>query len=333
MRDAGFPWWHFTCFEDRSMSSNPFTEGRSRRGVLHAGLQMAIGSLAARAPPVRAQAGSPDIATRAIPHSGERLPVIGLGTANDFMVAPQGEAKATLKKVVDDLLAQGCKLIDTASSYGLAESVLGDLLSDQDRAKIFLATKLENGGQKAGTVEFKRSLERLRFPQVDLLQLHNVRDPNQSLAAFRDWKTQGLCRYVGITTTYKSDYEAAEAVLRKEKPDFFQVDYSLRDREAEKRLLPAAADVGAAVLTALPFGRSSVFSVVRGKSVPEWAADFDATTWPQFFLKFLLGHEAVTAVIPGTTNPAHLADNISAGRGRFPDAGQRRTMIKFFDAL
>ena len=259
--------------------------------------------------------------------------MIGLGTANNFQVVQQGEAKATLKKVLDDLLAQGCKLIDTASSYGSAESVLGDLLSDQDRSKIFLATKLENGSQNAGAIELKRSLERLRFPRVDLLQLHNVRDANQSLAAFRDWKAQGFCRYIGITTTFKSDYEAAEAVLRREKPDFFQVDYSLGDREAEKRLLPAAVDVGAAVLTALPFGRSSVFTAVRGKSVPEWASEFDATTWPQFFLKFLLGHEAVTAAIPGTTNPAHLADNISAGRGRFPDSGQRKAMIKFFDTL
>ena len=246
---------------------------------------------------------------------------------------PTGEAKANLKKIVDDLLAQGCKLIDTASSYGAAESVLGDLLSDQDRAKVFLATKIENGDKSAGSAEFKRSLERLRYRQVDLLQLHNVQDPKQSLAAFRDWKSQGLCRYIGITTTFKQDFDAAEAVLRREKPDFFQVNYSLGDREAEKRLLPAAADAGAAVLTALPFGRSSVFSAVRGKSVPEWGRDFDATTWPQFFLKFLLGHEAVTAVIPGTTNPAHLADNISAGRGRFPDAGQRQAMIKFFDAL
>jgi aryl-alcohol dehydrogenase-like predicted oxidoreductase len=315
------------------MGANPFTQGPSRRAVLYAGLEVAMGSLAYRALPAHAQPGSPDVATRAIPHSGERLPVIGLGTANDFQVAQQGEAKANLKKVVDDLLAQGCKLIDTASSYGAAESVLGDMLSNQDRAKIFLATKLESGSQKAGGVEFKRSLERLRFSRVELLQLHNVRDPNQSLAAFRDWKAQGLCRYIGITTTFKGDYEAAEAVLRREKPDFFQVDYSLRDREAEKRLLPAAADVGAAVLTALPFGRSSVFSAVRGKTVPEWASEFDATTWPQFFLKFLLGHAAVTAVIPGTTNPAHLADNISAGRGRFPDSAQRQAMIKFFDAL
>jgi aryl-alcohol dehydrogenase-like predicted oxidoreductase len=313
------------------MGANSSTRGPSRRAILNAGLGIGAAALANRARPARAQGG--DVVTRAIPHSGEKIPVIGLGTANEFQVMPQGEARAKLKKVVDDLLAQGCKLIDTASSYGVAESVLGDLLSDQDRARIFLATKLENGSAKAGAIEFKRSRERLRFAHVDLLQLHNVQDPNQSLAAFRDWKAQGLCRYIGITTTYKSDYGAAEAVLRREKPDFFQVDYSLADREAEKRLLPAAADVGAAVLTALPFGRSSVFASVRGKSVPEWAADFDATTWPQFFLKFLLGHEAVTAVIPGTTNPAHLADNISAGRGRFPNAGQRQAMIKFFDAL
>ena len=157
------------------MSSNPFTQGPSRRVVLYAGLEIAIGSLAYRALPAGAQPGSPDLATRAIPHSGERLPVIGLGTANDFQVAQQGEAKATLKKVVDDLLAQGCKLIDTASSYGSAESVLGDLLSDQDRSKIFLATKLENGSQKADTIEFKRSLEgALRGFQFACLQSRNT---------------------------------------------------------------------------------------------------------------------------------------------------------------
>ncbi len=284
------------------------------------------------AAPVAAQADAP-VATKAIPHSGERIPVIGLGTANDFQKRPQGAERDKLKKVVDDLLAQGCKLIDTASSYGEAESVLGDLLSDQERAKVFLATKIEDGSRKGGLAEFRHSLERLRYRQVDLLQLHNVQNPHQDLAPFRDWKGQRLCRYVGVTTTFKSDYDAAEAVIRREKPDFFQVDYSLADRTAEKRLLPAARDAGAAVLTALPYGRSSVFAAVRGKSVPEWASEFDATTWPQFFLKFLLGHEAVTTVIPGTTNPAHLADNVSAGRGRFPDAKQRQAMIDFFSSL
>jgi aryl-alcohol dehydrogenase-like predicted oxidoreductase len=313
------------------MDSYFLSKGSSRRQLLRGAAGIAAGSLLSAAPAF-GQSDSP-IATRAIPASGERIPVIGLGTANDFMSRQEGEGRANLNKVVDDLLAQGCKLIDTASSYGSAESVLGDLLSDQDRSKVFLATKIENGSREAGLAEFRRSLERLRYKQVDLLQLHNVRDRRQDLTPFRDWKAQGLCRYVGITTTYKSDYDAAEAVLRREKPDFLQVDYSLADREAEKRLLPAARDAGAAVLTALPFGRSSVFSAVRGKSVPEWAREFDATTWPQFFLKFLLGHEAVTAVIPGTTNPAHLADNISAGRGRFPDASQRKAMVEFFAAL
>jgi aryl-alcohol dehydrogenase-like predicted oxidoreductase len=304
----------------------------SRRRLLQGGLAVAAGLLLDGVPSAFGQADAA-MATRPIPHSGERIPVIGLGTANEFQVRPEADARANLKKVVDDLLAQGCKLIDTASSYGSAESVLGDLLSDQDRSKVFLATKIENGSKQEGSVEFRRSLQRLRYQRVDLLQLHNVRDRRQDLSPFRDWKAQGLCRYVGITTTFKNDYDAAEAVLRGEKPDFFQVDYSLADRDAEKRLLPAARDAGAAVLTALPFGRSSIFSAVRGKSVPEWARDFDATTWPQFFLKFLLGHEAVAAVIPGTTNPAHLADNISAGRGRFPDARQRQAMIEFFQAL
>jgi aryl-alcohol dehydrogenase-like predicted oxidoreductase len=309
-----------------------FVTDPSRRRILQSTAGLVVGALAGGKNRAFAETDAA-IATKPIPHSGEALPVVGLGTANEFMTTPEGDARANLKKVVDDLVAQGCKLIDTASTYGAAESVLGDLLSDQDRAKVFLATKIENGDKSAGSAEFKRSLERLRYRQVDLLQLHNVRNRHQDLAPFREWKAQGLCRYVGITTTYKSDYGAAEAVIAKEKPDFFQVDYSLADREAEKRLLPAARDAGAAVLTALPYGRSSVFSAVRGKSVPEWARDFDATTWPQFFLKFLLGHAAVTAVIPGTTNPAHLADNVSAGRGRFPDARQRKAMIDFFDSL
>jgi aryl-alcohol dehydrogenase-like predicted oxidoreductase len=305
----------------------------TRRQILHAGLGITAGALANWKISALARSDPSPLETRPIPHSGQRIPVVGLGTANGFEAPQEGEEKDALKKVILELLSEGGSLIDTASSYGSAESVLGDLLSDQDRAKVFLATKLENGDERAGAPELKRSLERLRYRQVDLLQLHNVQDPNQSLAAFRNWRAQGLCQYIGITTTSKHDYRAAENILRRERPDFLQVDYSLSDREAEKRLLPMAADVGAAVLTALPFGRSSVFSAVRGKSVPEWAREFDATTWPQFFLKFLVGNETVTTVIPGTANPAHMADNISAGRGRFTDAGQRKAMIEFFEAL
>jgi aryl-alcohol dehydrogenase-like predicted oxidoreductase len=314
------------------MSSQFVSPASSRRTFMGWSIAVATNSVLNSPKSASAQTGA-TVATRTIPHSNEQLPVIGLGTANNFQIEPQGADKITLKKVVDDLLAQGCKLIDTASSYGAAESVLGDLLSDQDRAMVFLATKIEDGSSNAGLAELRKSLERLRYRQVDLLQQHNVRDSHQDLAPFRDWKAQGLCRYIGVTTTFKNDYDAAEAVIRREKPDFFQVDYSLADRTAEKRLLPAAQEVGTAVLTALPFGRSSVFTAVRGKSVPEWAHEFGATTWAQFFLKFLLGHEAVTAVIPGTTNPAHLADNISAGRGPFPDARQRKAMIDFFTEL
>ena len=311
-----------------SFPTNVCSRRSFMRGAAGAAVLRALGDVR----PAAAQAESA-VATKAIPHSGERIPVIGLGTANDFQSRPRGAERDKLKKVVDDLLATGCKLIDTASSYGEAESVLGDLLSDRDRDKVFLATKIEDGSAKGGLAELHRSLHRLRYQSVDLLQLHNVQNPHQDLAPFRDWKKQGLCRYVGVTTTFKGDYDAAEAVIRRQKPDFFQVDYSLGDRSAERRLLPAAREAGAAVLTALPYGRRSVFAAVRGRSVPEWAREFDATTWPQFFLKFLLGDDAVTAVISGTTNPAHLAENISAGRGRFPDAKQRQAMIDFFTAL
>lgn len=308
------------------------TTSMSRRALMQWSIAVATLSAVNDAKLAIAQSGYP-VATCAIPHSNELIPVIGLWHSERFSDQPAEPEKVTLKTIIDELLAQGCKLIDTASSYGAAESVLGDLLSDQDRSKVFLATKIEDGSKNGGLSEFQNSLERLRYRQVDLLQQHNVNDPHQDLAPFRDWKAQGLCRYVGVTTTFKNDYDAAETVIRREKPDFFQVDYSLADRTAEERLLPAARDAGAAVLTALPFGRSSVFQVVRGKTVPEWAHEFGATTWAQFFLKFLLGHETVTAVIPGTTNPSHLADNISAGRGSFPDAGQRKAMVNFFNEL
>jgi aryl-alcohol dehydrogenase-like predicted oxidoreductase len=176
-------------------------------------------------------------------------------------------------------------------------------------------------------------LHRLHTDRVDLMQLHNVSDPHQDLAMLREWKSQGLCRYIGITTSSGDDFDAVEAVLRQQKPDFLQVNYSLADRMAEQRVIPAAAEIGAAVLTDLPFARNRLFAAVRGQKLPEWAGDFDATSWAQFFLKYLLGNEAVTAVIPGTSNPQHMADNLAAGRGRLPDAAQRQRIVAFFEAL
>jgi aryl-alcohol dehydrogenase-like predicted oxidoreductase len=279
------------------------------------------------ASPVFAQTSAPLI-SRAIPSTGERLPAVGLGTADVF----NNDDEATRQKaatVLQSLIGGGGSLIDTASSYGDAESVLGDVIAPAGtRDKLFLATKLET----PDAAELKRSMARLKTAKLDLLQLHNVRDPQQSLARFADWKAQGLCRYIGITLTYHGDFGAVEAVLAREKPDFVQIDYSLDDREAEKRILPLAKDVKAGVLTALPFGRGRLFHAVRGKEIPDWAKPF-AASWAQFFLKFLLGHPQVTAVIPGTIDPVHMTDNLGAMRGDLPDPDQRRQMAAFIEAL
>jgi aryl-alcohol dehydrogenase-like predicted oxidoreductase len=176
-------------------------------------------------------------------------------------------------------------------------------------------------------------LQRLRTGRIDLMQLHNVDDPHQDLAILREWKSQGLCRYIGITTSSGGDFDAVEEMVRRERPDFLQVNYSLGDRAAEKRVIPAAAEVGAAVLTDLPFARNQLFGAVRGQRLPDWAGEFDATSWAQFFLKYLIGNQAVTAVTPGTSNPEQMADNLGAGRGRLPHAAQRQRMVAFFDAL
>ena len=280
------------------------------------------------------KSGTPALITRPIPHSGERLPVVGLGTSQVFEVGDDPARRKECAEVLKTLVAGGGKLIDTAPSYGTAEGVVGDLVAATGlNGRVFLATKLEDYDRRTAAAQLSGSLQRLRTNRVDLMQLHNVSDPHQDLAILREWKAQGYCRYFGITTSSGGDFAAVEAVVRREKPDFLQVNYSLGDRAAEKRVIPAAAEAGAAVLTDLPFGRNRLFRAVRGQKLPEWAAEFDAASWGQFFLKYLLGNEAVTAVIPGTSNPEHMADNLGAGRGRLPDAAQRARMVAFFEAL
>jgi aryl-alcohol dehydrogenase-like predicted oxidoreductase len=266
--------------------------------------------------------------SRGIPSSGERMPAVGLGTA--YVFDRDGEqTRRAAKEVVRTLVEAGGRLIDTASTYGEAESVLGGTIASEDlRDKVFIATKLE----APDAAELKRSLARLKTEKLDLLQLHNVRNPRQSLAQFKAWKAQGICRYVGITSTFHGDFAAMEAVIARERPDFVQIDYSLDDREAQKRILPLAAEVKAGVLTAQPFGRGQLLRAVRGRTVPDWAQDF-AGSWAQFFLKYLLADERVTAVIPGTSNPAHMADNLGAMRGRLPDADERNRMVAFLAGL
>jgi aryl-alcohol dehydrogenase-like predicted oxidoreductase len=266
--------------------------------------------------------------TRSIPGSGERIPAVGLGTAYVFDVNSEA-TRSKADAVLQALVKNGGRLIDTASTYGDAESVLGEVAASAGlREKLFIATKLESPDSE----ELKRSLARLKTASVDLLQLHNVRNKQQSLQRFRDWKKQGVCRYVGITSTFHRDYPAVEAVLRREKPDFVQVDYSLDNRGAEKTILPLAAEVKAGVLTAMPYGNGSLFRAVRGKQLPDWARVF-ANSWGQFFLKYLLSDTRVTVVIPGTGDPGHMADNAGAMRGPLPDPDQRRRMVEFVEAL
>jgi aryl-alcohol dehydrogenase-like predicted oxidoreductase len=278
------------------------------------------------APPVCGQASAP--IARAIPSSGELLPAVGLGTAQIF----DANDEATRQKaaaVLEALVAGGGRLVDTSSVYGEAETVLGEVTASSGlRQRLFIATKLES--PDAG--ELKRSQTRLRTQKFDLLQFHNVGDPQQSLAQFKEWKQQGACRYIGITSTRHRQYAAIEAVLLREKPDFVQIDYSLDDREAQRRILPAAAEVKSGVLTALPFGRARLFRAVRGKEIPDWARGF-AESWGQFFLKYLLSDRRVTAVIPGTADPAHMTDNVGAMRGSLPDPDQRQQMEAFADTL
>jgi aryl-alcohol dehydrogenase-like predicted oxidoreductase len=269
-----------------------------------------------------------NLLTRTIPSTGERLPAVGLGTAYVF----NSNDEATRQKavaVLQVLIAGGGRLVDTSSVYGDAEIVLGEAIVPAGlREQIFIATKLES----PDAAELKRSQTRLQMQSFDLLQFHNVRDPQQSLAQFKEWKAQGICRYIGITSTRHEQYAAIETVLLRERPDFVQIDYSLDDREVEKRILPTAAEVKAAVLTALPFGRARLFRAVRGRDVPDWAHGF-ADSWAQFFLKDLLGDPRVTAVIPGTSDSLHMSDNLGAMHGPLPNPDQRKRMVEFADTL
>jgi aryl-alcohol dehydrogenase-like predicted oxidoreductase len=272
---------------------------------------------------------------RAIPHgNGETLPAVGTGSAIIFDVGNDQAARARLTEVVRTLAAGGGTLIDTAPSYGTAESVIGDIVAATGlRPKLFLSTKLERYPKGGVAAEAKECLARLKTEKLDLLHLHNVRDPNQDMGELNALKAQGVIRYTGITTTFEASYDAAEAILKRTKPDFLEIDYAIDNREAEKRLLPAARDAGTAVLTALPFGRGRLFRTALGKPLPDFAAEIDCKSWAQFFLKFNLSHPAVTAVIPGTDKPEYMTDNLGAARGRLPDPAMRERMAKYIETV
>lgn len=268
--------------------------------------------------------------TRKIPRSGEALPVIGMGTWQTFDVGPS--EREPLVDVLKALLAAGGRVIDSSPMYGRAEEATGDVIA---RAAVsgrpFLATKVWTSGKAAGIAEMTRSLERMRTHKLDLMQIHNLLDWKTHLPVLREWKEAGKIRYLGITHYARSAFGDLEALLRREKLDFIQLPYNALDREAEKRLLPAAAETGTAVLVMRPFAEGALFQRVKGRALPSWAADIDCDSWAQLFLKFILGHPAVTCPIPATSKLKHMTDNLKAGFGRLPDADLRARIAAELD--
>ncbi len=256
---------------------------------------------------------------RPIPSSGEKIPALGLGTWQTFDVS--GARIAAVQPVLDRFLALGGRLVDSSPMYGNAEAAVGAMLKARGAGAVrpFLATKVWTSGAKEGVAQMRRSADRFGVKTVDLMQVHNLMDWKTHLPRMRAWKQAGTFRYIGVTHYQHGAFAELEQIIRKEKIDSVQLPYSVVDREAEKRLLPAAADAGVAVLILSPFESGALFRRVKGTALPAWATDIDCTSWAQVFLKFLLGHPAVTCPLPATDKVKHVEDNLGALRGRLPD--------------
>ena len=265
--------------------------------------------------------------TRTIPSSGEKLPVVGLGTWQTFDVGEDAAARAPLGEVLRTLFDNGGKVIDSSPMYGRSEGVVGDLLTAmQAHARAFVATKVWTSGKVQGEAQMRESMRRLQHRPIDLMQIHNLLDWRTHLATLRAWKAEGLVRHLGITHYSPSAHGELEAVMRAEPLDFVQLNYALDDRAAERRLLPLARERGMAVLVNMPFGGGGLLRRLSARPLPDFAQEIGCASWAQLCLKFLLGHPAVTCVIPGTRRPQHMADNARAGFGPVPDAAMRERM-------
>ena len=315
----------------------------SRRSVLRIGAGIGAAALLDRRRLVAAFQA--DRITKPIPKSGERIPVIGLGSASTFNVDAEAAGAAGPLEVVRLFHELGGTVIDTAPSYGRAEAFVGRAVGAIDAAEdLFLATKVnvEGRGVEAALEQMEESSEVLGKRTVDLMQVWNLGDNFRSLSdgyldahleAVRAWKERGRARYIGITTSFPRQYDLIESALRRHELDFVQLDYSIGDRVPEETLLPLARERGVAVLVNQPFTTGRLFSRVAGRDLPAWAADFDCESWAQFFLKFVVSHPAVTCAIPATSDPEHLVDNMGACRGRLPDEATRQRMVQVFETL
>ena len=264
---------------------------------------------------------------RPIPSSGETIPAVGLGTWQTFDVGATAAEREPRREVLRRFVELGGRVIDSSPMYGAAEGVVGALASELGIAgTLFVATKVWTSGRAAGIAQMEQSLRLFKKPRLDLMQIHNLVDWRTHLATLREWKQAGRIRYLGVTHYTASAYDELERVLRSEPLDFVQLNYSLGGREAERRILPLARERNIAVLVNRPFAEGGVFGRVRGRTLPSWAAEFECASWAQFFLKWILAHPAVTCVIPATSRPEHLVDNMKAGVGALPDAATREKM-------
>lgn len=276
----------------------------------------------------------PSLLSRPIPRTGERLPAIGLGTWQTFDAGDGAAERAPLKDVLRTLVDEGASVIDSSPMYGRAERVVGDLASELAlRDALFVATKVWTRGAAAGIAQMEDSFRLLRTQRIDLMQVHNLVDWKVHLETLKQWKSRGRLRYIGVTHYHAGAFDELMTVLRTREFDFVQFNYSMAEREADRRLLPLCAELGVAVLINRPFSQGDLFPRVKGKPLPQWAAEIDCASWAQFFLKWILGHPAVTCAIPGTRRAAHLADNLGAARGRLPDTALRRKMLDHLQAL
>ena len=279
---------------------------------------------------------------RAIPSSGEMLPVIGLGSSATFSQVARSDEVTALREVFQAMVGKGASVFDTAPGYGASEEVAGRIVNELGVAdKMFWATKVNVAGRGSGGVadpaaakaQIEQSFARIRRPKIDLIQVHNLGDVKTQLGILRELKKEGRVRYVGITNTSDSQYGQLEEYMRNEPMDFIGIDYAADNRNVEERILPLAQEKKIGVLVYAPFGRTSLFRRAAGKELPEWAKEFDASTWAQFFLKFILAHPAVTAITPATSQARNMLDNIAGGTGRLPDEAARKRIIEFVDAL
>jgi len=272
--------------------------------------------------------------TRLIPSSGQAIPVMGLGTYRTLDVAPTPENLEPLRAVVRLFIERGGAMIDSSPMYGRAEDVVGRLLSDLGLTdEVFFATKVWTNGERAGLRQMNESFELMRTPAIDLMQVHNLSDTATQIRNIRKLQDEGRVRYAGVTHYTSGAFDELEAWMEKEQLDYIQFPYSIANRTAERRLIPAARERGVATIAHRNFQQGRLFRRVKGKALPAWTADFDCDTWGNFFLKYLMADPGITNLIPATSDPGHLQDNMNAGLGGLPDAATRRTMVDYIENL